>query len=192
LNLETIDVLKIKEIIVVEGRDDERAVKQAVDAEIIVTSGFGITRETYRKIELASRRKGVIVFTDPDFAGEQIRRKINEKIKGCKNAFLTHEDARKKDNVGVENASPASIIQALQKAKCSLEDIPEVFTTEMLCHFGLIGGKDAASRREKIGKILGVGYANGKQLARRLNRYAVTPEQFENAMVQLSTSLDAS
>jgi ribonuclease M5 len=190
--MEKTRMLKIKEIIVVEGKDDESAVKRAVDAEMIVTNGFGITRETYRKIELARRNKGVIIFTDPDFAGEQIRRKINEKVQGCKNAFLTHEDARKKDNIGVENANPVSIIQALQKAKCSLENISEVFKTDMLSHFGLIGGKDAAFRREKIGKILGIGYANGKQLTRRLNRYGVTPEQFKNAMEELSGRVYAS
>jgi ribonuclease M5 len=62
----------------------------------------------------------------------------------------------------------------------------------MLSHFGLIGGKDAAFRREKIGKILGIGYANGKQLTRRLNRYGVTPEQFKNAMEELSGRVYAS
>ena len=45
--------MRIKEIIVVEGKDDERAVKQAADAEVIITSGYGITEETFRKIEFA-------------------------------------------------------------------------------------------------------------------------------------------
>jgi ribonuclease M5 len=67
-------LLAIKEIIVVEGRSDERAVKQAVDAEVIITQGFGLTGETLRRIATAQRRNGVIVFTDPDHAGELIRR----------------------------------------------------------------------------------------------------------------------
>lgn len=178
-------VLKIKEIVVVEGKDDERAVKQAVDAEIIVTNGFGITRETYQKIELARQNKGVIVFTDPDFAGEQIRRKINKKVSGCKNAFLTHADALKKNDIGVENADSSSIIRALKNARCELENTVEVFTIETLRQYNLLGGKDAAHRREKIGKILGIGYANGKQLLRRLNRFDISWEQFENAVRQL-------
>ena len=36
----------IREIIVVEGYSDLRAVKAAVDAEVIVTSGFMISAET--------------------------------------------------------------------------------------------------------------------------------------------------
>lgn len=40
----------IKEVIVVEGRDDLIKVKQAVDADVIVTSGFGITEKTIERI----------------------------------------------------------------------------------------------------------------------------------------------
>ena len=64
----------IKEVIVVEGRDDEAAVKKAVDAEIITTHGYGISQKTYRRIEEAYERCGIIIFTDPDFAGENIRK----------------------------------------------------------------------------------------------------------------------
>lgn len=77
----------INEVIVVEGKDDVAAVKKAVDAEIIITHGFGITNETIKRIKFAQKRKGVIIFTDPDFAGETIRRTISSKVKGCKHAF---------------------------------------------------------------------------------------------------------
>ena len=66
----------IKEIIVVEGCDDVTAVKAAVDAEVIAVSGFGINKNTIDKIKEAQKRKGVIILTDPDFAGEKIRRII--------------------------------------------------------------------------------------------------------------------
>ena len=47
----------IKEIIVVEGRDDITAVKKAVDAEIIATSGFGINAKIIERIKGSSREK---------------------------------------------------------------------------------------------------------------------------------------
>ncbi|MEG0134299.1 MAG: ribonuclease M5, partial [Clostridium sp.] len=40
----------IKEVIVVEGRDDVTAVKRAVDAEVISVSGFGINSKIIDKI----------------------------------------------------------------------------------------------------------------------------------------------
>ena len=74
--------MKIKEIIVVEGRDDTDAIKKSVDAVTIETHGYGITKATWELIEKAYKEKGIIVFTDPDHAGEQIRRRILEKFPG--------------------------------------------------------------------------------------------------------------
>lgn len=56
--------LIIKEVIVVEGRDDTAAVLRAVDAATIETHGFGITRATWKRLEEAYRMRGLIVLTD--------------------------------------------------------------------------------------------------------------------------------
>lgn len=68
--------MKIEEVIVVEGRDDVINLKRFVEAEIIATHGYGITEETIDKIRTANRRKGIIILTDPDFAGEKIRKRL--------------------------------------------------------------------------------------------------------------------
>ena len=53
--------LKIKEAIVVEGRDDTAAVKRAAEALIIETHGFGIKKETWNIIKKAYEdRKSVV------------------------------------------------------------------------------------------------------------------------------------
>ena len=61
---------KIEEVIVVEGRDDTAAVKRAIDGLTLETHGFGIRRETWALIEKAYRETGIIIFTDPDYAGD--------------------------------------------------------------------------------------------------------------------------
>ena len=60
-------------------------------------------------IKAAQKRRGVIIFTDPDFAGEKIRKKIAQEVPGCKHAFLPREEAKKDGDIGIENASPESI-----------------------------------------------------------------------------------
>ena len=45
--------MKIKEVIIVEGKSDIARVRQAVDAEIIPTYGFGLSPETLSDIEAA-------------------------------------------------------------------------------------------------------------------------------------------
>ena len=71
--------MKIKEVIIVEGKSDIARVRQAVDAEIIPTYGFGLSPETLSDIEAAYRRCGIIILTDPDGAGERIRRYLTQR-----------------------------------------------------------------------------------------------------------------
>ena len=179
-------MLHIKEIIVVEGRNDERAIKQAVSAEVIVTSGYHIPKEVFDRIALARETQGVIVFTDPDYPGEQIRKRINERIKGCKNAYLTQKEAFYKNDIGIENASAAHIMDALMKAQCEVIATHPVFTRSDLSAHGLSGGVDSAERRAALGRILGIGYANAKQLENRLNAYGITREAFLQALHQIN------
>lgn len=59
----------IREMIVVEGKDDTTAVKRAVNADTIETGGSAIGEDVLVRIELAQARRGVIVLTDPDAPG---------------------------------------------------------------------------------------------------------------------------
>jgi 5S rRNA maturation endonuclease (ribonuclease M5) len=72
--------LKVKEVIVVEGRDDTNAVLRAVDGLTIETHGFGIKKETWKLLEKAYTEKGLIILTDPDYSGEEIRRKLTARF----------------------------------------------------------------------------------------------------------------
>lgn len=172
----------IKECIVVEGKNDAAAVKRAVDADIIITSGFGITGETLRLIKTAAEKRGVIVLTDPDFMGEKIRKIIGDRIPEVKHAFIPREEAMAEGDVGVENASPESIIKALSMARYEVKDNRKEFTQIDMVENGLVGCPEASDMRAKIGKALGIGYANGKQFLNRLNNYGITREEFYSAI----------
>ena len=177
--------MKIKEIIVVEGRDDTDAVKKSVDAITIETHGYGITKATWELIEKAHAEKGIIVFTDPDHAGEQIRRRILEKYPDAKQAFLDRDAAKKHGDIGIENASPESIREALKKAQCSLEEKNQEFTIDDMMGAGLVGQADSSARRQKLGKLLGIGYGNGKIFLQRLNKFGIAREEFEKALQEI-------
>lgn len=93
--------MKIKEIIVVEGKDDTVAIKRAVDADTIETNGSAIGEHVIEQVKLAQQKRGVIILTDPDYPGERIRKIISEMVPGCKHAFLPKEEAlakRKKES----------------------------------------------------------------------------------------------
>jgi ribonuclease M5 len=183
--------LIIQETIVVEGKDDETAVKKAVKSEIITTSGFGITNQVFEQIRWAKEKTGVIIFTDPDWAGEKIRERINNKVPGCKNAYLSHDEAHKKGNIGVENASPENIIDALIKAKTIVSDrIKNEFSMEDMIKAGLSGCEGSAKKRNILGKILRIGYGNSKKFLSRLNHYQITKEEFLNGLKQIENNFN--
>lgn len=172
----------IKEVIVVEGRDDITAVKRALDCELIATGGFGFPKGVMERIKTAQKKKGVIIFTDPDFAGEKIRKTISAQIPECKHAFLPREEAIKDGDIGIENASPESILAALEMVRTETKDERNEFSQRDLVKNGLLGGEKSSEKRDLVGRQLGIGYGNSKQFLNRLNHYGVTREEFESAV----------
>lgn len=194
------DKIKIEEIIVVEGRDDTAAIKRAVTAQTIETHGFGMNEEMWKRIDRAYKSCGVVLFTDPDRAGENIRRKIKERYPLCKEAFLPRREAVKKGNLGIENAAPEAIVEALLKTRNTKsaglpdEDAEEksagLFTVRDMDSNGLSSGKGSRKKREKIGEMLGIGYGNAKTFLSKLNGYGVTREEFYGAVQSIGDTRD--
>ncbi len=46
-----------------------------MEAEVIATGGFGYDREFIEKLKVIADKRGIIILTDPDYAGEKIRKK---------------------------------------------------------------------------------------------------------------------
>ncbi len=174
----------IKEVIVVEGRDDISAVKAAVDAEIIQTNGFAIRKKgNIEKLRVAYENKGIIVLTDPDFVGEELRKYILKFFPEAKQAYISRKEGSKDGDIGVENATPEAIIKALENAKCEVvQESEAIFTMDILIDYKLSGAVESKELREKLGTELRIGYSNAKQLLSKLNRYGITMEQFLVAM----------
>lgn len=109
---------EIKELIVVEGKNDAHAVRRALgQVDIIWTEGFGLSSEKLKYISEMAKRKGVIVCTDPDFVGNQIREKIQKHVPEVSHVYLPRKSSynKKGDDIGVENASPEAIREAFAK-----------------------------------------------------------------------------
>lgn len=175
-------MIKIKEVIVVEGMRDEIAVKRGIDAQVIYVSGFGISEKILNLIKNAQKKCGVILFMDSDFAGERIRKIISDKVDGVKHAYISREKSSKNGDVGVEYAKAEDIIESIKNAKCILKSSREEFTLKDLISNNLLGDNKSSIRRERVGDILGIGYCNGKKFLSRLNHFNITREQFDEAL----------
>ncbi len=178
---------RIKEAIVVEGRDDTLAVSKAVDAITIETHGFGLSDKMWGILEKAYRERGLIILTDPDHGGRSIRRKILNRFPGSKEAFVSTEKASKKGDVGIENAAPDDIWEALSKARASLiesngETTKERYDMSLLVKWNLVGESNSRKRREVFCDNLGIGYSNAKGLLKKLNQYEINQEEIASAL----------
>lgn len=196
--------LKIKEVIVVEGRNDTVAIQRAVQADTIETRGSAIGESVLAEIKRAQAKRGVIVFTDPDHAGERIRRIVAQAVPEVKHAFLPQALARGKRKIGIEHATPEAIVQALQQVRTErvltkpihteqnvteqVEGLHRAEETELslswkdYIELGFVGRDDSGEYRQKVADRLGIGYGNAKQFFRRLQVLRISPMELYQAM----------
>lgn len=188
VNISQEDKGTIREAIVVEGRDDTQAVLRAVNAMTIETHGFGISEDTWKELERAYERQGLIIFTDPDYAGKQIRKRISGRFPAAKQAYISQTRATKKNDIGIENATPEDIREALKRVTEShsvsseTDDDTKPYTMQELYLSGLIGKEDSKKARERLSEALGLGYGNAKHLLKELNFESVDRTVFTEAL----------
>ena len=180
--------IKIQEVIVVEGKDDTANLKRFYEVDTYETRGSAISDDDLERIEKLHDLRGVIVFTDPDYNGERIRKIIMQAIPTVKNAFLQRDEARpqsktKGRSLGIEHASFEDLEKALAGVRGYYDDEHNFDITKSdLMRLGLRMGSDSRKRREYMGEKLRIGYCNGKQLLKRLNLFGISLADVEEAM----------
>ena len=175
----------IKEVLVVEGKIDVVAIDKAVEADCIITEGFNLKPKALDSIEKAYKKRGIIIMTDPDSAGERIRRFLTKRFPEAKHAFIPKEDATANNDIGIEQASPEAIRTALAKVRTMDWEPTNNFSGADLLRAGISGSPAAGEKRAKLGAVLGIGYANAKTFLHRLNNYGITREEFLQAVAKL-------
>ncbi|WP_303972512.1 ribonuclease M5 [Streptococcus merionis] len=182
------DKIKIQEILVVEGKDDTANLRRFYDVDTYETRGSAITDEDLERIEKLNDLRGVIVFTDPDYNGERIRKLIMEAVPTAKHAFLNRGEAVPKSktkgrSLGVEHAGFDDLQKALSGVLGHYDDENHFDITKSdLMRLGLLMGADSRKRREYLGEKLRIGYTNGKQLLKRLKLFGVSLSEVERMM----------
>ena len=173
---------RIHEIIVVEGRHDTQQLKKYFDCETIETGGSSIDDKVIEQIRHAASRQGVIVFTDPDTPGNQIRHIINQHVPNCKNAFVDKHHARTEKKVGIEHADKDTLWNALQNVVTITNTPKGSLTMSDLFELGLSGQSDSAELRHRVGEYYHIGDGNAKTMLARLNCLAINKEELREVI----------
>lgn len=186
-------MIRVSEVIVVEGRYDKNTISQVVDATIIETNGFGIFSDTEKLALLRqiAEKRGIILFTDSDGAGFVIRNHIKGAIdqKYIKNAYIPDVPgkerrktaASKEGKLGVEGMTAEIILSALRRAGATMDDTPnagpkgEITKADML-ELGLSGAGSAEKRRLLSKKLCLPEKLSSNALLDVLNAVTTKPE----------------
>ena len=173
-------MIKLKEVVVVEGRYDKNTLSQILEATIIETHGFGIfsDKELLSMLRRLAETRGLVVMTDSDGAGFMIRNHLKGAIdpQYVKHAYIPDvlgKEKRKSSpsregKLGVEGMTREVILQALSRAGVAFDETEnsisrrfsppesEPITKTDLYELGLSGGSGSAEKRQMLIKQLGL------------------------------------
>jgi ribonuclease M5 len=160
---------KIVPAIVVEGKYDKIRLESVVDAVIIVTGGFQIYRNDAQLalIRHYAETTGVVILTDADAAGFQIRGYLKGAINSGKvyHVYIPgiHGKERRKSApsaeglLGVEGIDNETLLFALERAGVFDEQPPARpadITPAVLYAYGLTGAPDCSALRMALLKAM--------------------------------------
>lgn len=165
-------MIKINEIIVVEGKYDSATVRRYIDTLVLETGGFRLFKDTelLKTIKLLAEKRGIVILTDSDSAGFIIRNKILSFVdkKYVKNAYIPDikgverrkREPSKEGLLGVEGMDEEIILDALRKAGVDLGEGNIIERKSLkksdLYEMGLSGRPDSAKKRQALQKELGL------------------------------------
>ena len=174
--------MKIKELIVVEGKTDLIFLKSFLEADIVITNGSEISQNTLDFIKEANKKQGVIILTDPDYPGLRIRNIISEYIGDCKHAYIEKSKAIKGKKVGVAETKKEDIINALKNVVTYKKDNIKIISEVDLYELGLLGKVDSKSKREKVCNYYHLGWCNAKTFLKRINMFGLTLHEIKEVI----------
>ncbi|MDD4414389.1 MAG: DUF4093 domain-containing protein [Oscillospiraceae bacterium] len=168
-------MIRIREVIVVEGKYDRIKLGSVVDTLIIETNGFGIFKddELLNMLRLLANERGLLILTDSDSAGFVIRDYLSgaippEQIKHAYIPPVSGKERRKTASskeglLGVEGIECGIIEDVLRRAGATIEDesVEQEASTGGITKLdlykaGLTGGQDSADRRRRLFGLLGL------------------------------------
>jgi ribonuclease M5 len=187
------DRLKLSQAVIVEGKYDKIKLESVIDALILTTDGFRIYKDRERRALLQSlaKTRGLIVLTDSDAAGFQLRGHITGI---CGTEHVAHvfipdvlgKEKRKRapsaeGKLGVEGMDGGVLREAFRRAGILPDSAPppaDPITRVDLYEDGFTGGKDSATLRRALYARLGLPARLSTTAALELLNHMLTREEY--------------
>ncbi|MGN0589158.1 MAG: toprim domain-containing protein [Ruminiclostridium sp.] len=180
-------MIKVDMPIIVEGKYDKIKLKSIIDGVILTTEGYGIykNKEKMALIRKYAEKSGIIILTDSDGAGFQIRNHLKSALGNVKivNIYIPDifgkerrkAEPSKEGKLGVEGVDKDILIKAFTEAgviasENSAEGKEPWLTKSEYMALGLSGGENSSFLRAELAKRLRLPERiSGKALFEALN-----------------------
>jgi len=178
----------LRQAIVVEGRHDAMRIRHIIpETPLVITGGAHIHDTVWQELEKLYPTHRIILMLDPDYAGNRIRARIEERLGPCEHIYLNPDECRSKDGskVGVEHASDTVLMTALKAIKphqVSRETLDKTWYKEYF-----VMGIEARQNRKKLANILSLPMGNGKTFYHTLNKHNITQKEIEEVWLYGAT-----
>lgn len=161
-------MIKVKEAVIVEGKYDKIKLSNILDGLIVEINGFGIYKDKNRMkfIRKLAEERGIIIITDSDHSGFQLRNFIassvgKDKVKHIYIPDVYGKEKRKdkpskEGKIGVEGISDDVLSDLFEKGGvvCLDSNSENRITNYDLFEAGLSGAPNATQNKKKLLKKL--------------------------------------
>ncbi len=194
-------MITISQAVIVEGKYDKIKLSSLIDALIIEINGFHIfkDKEKAELIKTLAMTRGIIIMTDSDSAGLQLRNKIEEIAKGgiVYNAYIPEilgkEKRKSKQSkqgfLGVEGVDKDIIINSLKK--CGLEQRLAEFrgskiTSATLYNLNITGKANSSRLKAKLLEFLNLPSGLSKNNLLKILEHTMSAEELESIINKIT------
>ena len=192
-------MIKIREAVIVEGKYDKIKLSNFLDALIVETNGFGIYKDKERLafIRRLAKERGIILLTDSDHSGFQIRNYIANGIPKdrIKHLYIPDiygrekikKEPSKEGKLGVEGISDDILIKLFQSIGVECRSVlpKDRITNYDLFAAGVSGSANASQKRKKLLRSLDLPeFLSVNSLLSYLNS-KMTKDEFEDYMMTI-------
>ncbi|MCL2033701.1 MAG: DUF4093 domain-containing protein [Oscillospiraceae bacterium] len=189
--------IKLTQAVIVEGKYDKIKLEVLIDGLILTTNGFRIfkDKEMQKLIRTLAKTCGIVVLTDSDAAGFQIRAMLSgivwegEIINVYIPDILGKERRKRKPSaegkLGVEGMESAVLRQAFERAGIAAnlkkkKETGDEITRMDLYEDGLCGGDNSAFLRRELYAKLGLPSRISTRAAIPLLNHVLTRDEYKN------------
>ena len=160
----------IDHLLIVEGNSDKAKILSLFDASIFVTNGYDVDEGL---IKLLSQHRKLLVLTDDDEAGKQIRNKINN-ITKCENVEVPSSSCNKHHKHGVAECDKDVLFNALKPYITDKKERESITNVDLYN-----AGINSKRQRDNICDKLSINRYSQKQLLEIINIIGLKIEEIK-------------